>query len=113
MQERSLPAPVNIGKIFIATVARRGALARVLGRHSPYVRDTDMAATTEAIRTTTMARRIAAMVDRSLRTFKPGWPAPAITRVRLMAWPGQAYEYRHGLPVDGRIDGRLLARMGL
>ena len=25
----------------------------------------------------------------------------------------RAYEYRHGLPVDGRIDGRLLARMGL
>jgi Putative peptidoglycan binding domain len=25
----------------------------------------------------------------------------------------RAYEYRHRLPVDGRIDGRLLARMGL
>ena len=25
----------------------------------------------------------------------------------------RAYEYRHGLPVDGRIDRRLLARMGL
>jgi hypothetical protein len=25
----------------------------------------------------------------------------------------RAYEYRHGLPVDGRIDGHLLARMGL
>lgn len=25
----------------------------------------------------------------------------------------RAYEHRHGLPVDGRIDGRLLATMGL
>ena len=49
------------------------------------VTGTGMATTTQAVRTTTIARGTAGMIGRSLRAFKLAWPVPAITLVRSMA----------------------------
>src|SRR5437763_9148541 len=107
MEDRSPPAPANIGEIIIVTAARPGALGSGSGRHSTadimaafrgitmapltptaiarMVTGTGMAATTRAIRTTTIAPGIAVMIDRSLGAFRLGWPGLAITRARSTA----------------------------
>ena len=86
------------------TAAHHGALALGLGRRSladimaatrditvatlmasptaRIVTGTGMATTTQAVRTSTIAR---GMIGRSLRAFKLAWPVPAITLVRSTA----------------------------
>ena len=91
----------------MATAARHGALASDLGRRSmadtmAAFRDimvatlmptgiartvpaTDMATTTQAIRTTTIVQYIVGIIGRWLRACKLGWPVSAITPVRSTA----------------------------